>query len=77
MDSRLVIKQIKTLTAMIQQDPTDARIQPLVKSIADDVTNPYLLCFQQLLIVSNDSKVNITPIIKRIAELKNESSKNR
>lgn len=68
MDSRLVIRKIKDLTVLISNGQTNVNDQ--VHEIASTLSNPYLLCIPKLQHVATEAGVDVSPITKKIAELK-------
>lgn len=71
MDSRLVIRQIKTLSDQIKakQIGNDSARDAIV-AIAADLTNPYLLCIPELISCANAANVDASALTNKIVSLK-------
>ena len=71
MDSRLVIRQVKTLTANIAEKTlSHDQIYRNIASICENLTNPYILCLSKLISVAQSANIDVSMINNRIKELK-------
>lgn len=71
MDSRLVIRQIKTLSNQIDSNQiTPEAARAAMANIAMDLTNPYLLCIPRLISAANAANIDVSAITNKVASLK-------